>query len=129
MSLITESVWAATITQALPESVTAEPVRVQALIDRAWTRLGALVTLPVDDTSPRWELARLMVVEAVQRVLLDRAPGLQSESEAGYSYTKTSALDTSANIWFPKTDLDLLGGPTASRVGTIHYRRTPRRLP
>lgn len=72
------------------------------------------------DTADRdyLETIKVVVTKAVLRVVRDPAPGFQSETESGYIYQKF-ATEASANIWFPKEDLAVLGCGRGNRIGTV----------
>lgn len=119
------------VKDALPPGAQAPPDDyLQVLIEQAITRL--YVTVPrldsiIGSSARKAEFAEDMIVAAVKRVIINAAAaqGFKSESEGNYSYQVSSALEASANIWFPDKDLSLLV-PARPAVGVIHMSR-PRR--
>lgn len=116
---------------ALPPEIQAPPDEyLNVLIEQAITRL--YVTVPnldaiIDSNPRRAKFAKDVIIAAVKRVITNpaAAQGFKSETEGNYSYQISSALEASANIWFPDKDLSLLV-PKRPQVGVIHMSR-PRR--
>lgn len=114
-----------------PTSATQPPTAYLAtLISQAVTRLKMHVPEldRLTGANPdKAQFAQDMVINAVLRVVRNpaAAEGYQSESEGGYSYSVASALEASANIWFPDNDLKLLR-PASATVGSIPMSRPVR---
>ena len=104
--------------------------QVEALIGEAIRRLNAYIPHLEEHTAsdPRLgELAADVVVRAVARIVRNpaAAAGYSSESEGSYSYSIRSALEASADVWFPDADLALLRPPGCD-FGSIKLARTDR---
>lgn len=101
-----------------PSSVTDEWV--QSLLQEAGVRLTARIkNLDARIAAGQVDLAlaQWTVINAVCRVV--RNPdGAQSQSAGPFSVTRP-ALEGSANVWFPESDIEALVGSNVAAVGTI----------
>lgn len=106
----------ATIRTITPSASWASDELLTALIGAAQRRLARQLRLRgcdlshLTDDADTADLVKDTIIAAVSRVVRNpaAAEGLSSESEGGYSYSTSGPLDTSSNVWFPDSELDLL---------------------